>query len=210
MKVNEVFQSISGEVCPYGQGLFTTFIRLSGCTTGKCPYCDTDHSKYTEWDIETLIFHIMKTSPFNSGICITGGEPLEQKDAVVYLIDKLSKIRSLLWIETNGVVEIPDFNYGIHYVMDYKFHNHPNSINYSRLTTKSFIKFLVNSKEEFNKMISVLKTLNTDCRNIAVGTLWEGEVSPKEVVKWMWEELENLNSFNFYLNTQVHKFIDIK
>lgn len=215
IKVNEVFRSISGEVCPYGQGLFTTFIRLSGCTTGKCPYCDTDHSSYLEWDVADFISHIMQTVPFSSGICITGGEPLEQKEAFKELMGAFNVPGCKLWVETNGVVELLS-GYevrgcgGIHYVMDYKFHNPPLLINYLLLTTKSFIKFLVNSRENFNEMISVLKAIDTDCKNIAIGTLWEGEVTPKELVRWCWEELDNLVDFNFYLNTQVHKFIDIK
>lgn len=212
IKINEVFESISGEICPYGQGLFTTFIRLSGCTTGKCPYCDTNHSRYDEWDVEGLVNHIVKTSPFNSGLCITGGEPLEQKEAFEDLIEGVNQHgwRRKIWVETNGIVEIPDLHSEVHYVMDYKFHNKPNPKNYGMLTTKSSIKFLIDSRENFNEMIAVLNSIDTDCKNIAVGTLWEGEVTPKELVKWMWEEIRELNDFNFYLNTQVHKFIDIK
>jgi organic radical activating enzyme/5-methylcytosine-specific restriction endonuclease McrA len=38
LTVKEVFNSISGEVGPFGQGCLTTFVRFTGCNL-ECPYC---------------------------------------------------------------------------------------------------------------------------------------------------------------------------
>jgi 7-carboxy-7-deazaguanine synthase len=47
LRVNEVFYSIQGEGLRTGQA--SVFVRLSGCNMDPpCPFCDTDHTAYTE------------------------------------------------------------------------------------------------------------------------------------------------------------------
>ncbi len=46
LKIIQIFNSISGEVCSFGQGRRCTFIRLAGCNLScKNPPCDTPFSQ---------------------------------------------------------------------------------------------------------------------------------------------------------------------
>ena len=40
MQINEIYQSIEGEMSEHGQGAITTFIRFQGCNLA-CSYCDS-------------------------------------------------------------------------------------------------------------------------------------------------------------------------
>lgn len=217
LKVNDIFQSISGECSPVGQGAITTFVRLSGCESGKCSYCDTDHFKFKVWKSRDLYDHIVYETNNFGNICFTGGEPLEQPKGLQEVIAHLKWLNPMMnnynvWVETNGIMPLLKIK-GIDYVMDYKYHNPPLLDNYIGLSEDSMIKFLINSKKEFDQMIDLLndlKTMDIDCKTIVVGTLWKSRILHKTLLKWLLKEINNFQHFKFFLNTQVHKYIDIK
>jgi len=85
LKINEIFYSIQGE-STYA-GIATVFIRTSGCNL-RCNYCDTKYA-YNEgqrFSVEKLVD--ISSSYKTNYICITGGEPLLQKD-IYELMDRL-------------------------------------------------------------------------------------------------------------------------
>ena len=101
MKVNEIFYSIQGE--GHRVGTPVIFIRLSGCNL-SCGYCDTDHSSYTEMDVQQIMVSIKKYRCKN--VIITGGEPLIQDiEPLTYQL-KLSGYHIAL--ETNGTKHLND------------------------------------------------------------------------------------------------------
>ncbi|UCE73855.1 MAG: radical SAM protein [Methanomassiliicoccales archaeon] len=104
MKINEIFYSIQGE----GEliGVPTIFIRTSGCNL-RCSWCDTKYA-YEEGHEMSLEEILKKTKEYPSThICITGGEPLLQKD-IIGLVQKLSQNRYQVSIETNGSKSIEE------------------------------------------------------------------------------------------------------
>ena len=101
MKINDIFESINGEVSYWGQGKVTTFIRFSGCNM-SCLYCDTDHSHYTEMSLDEVLDKIAGSS----NITLTGGEPLLYQDAIIQIITGMPK--ATFTIETNGSID-PSF-----------------------------------------------------------------------------------------------------
>ena len=128
LRVVEVFNGISGEVCLPGQGIQTTFVRLSGCNL-KCAWCDTPHSqKITPEDRQftpvQLFRLVMKNNPRH--ILITGGEPLLQFAMVDAFYNLLSSSPyfsngGMLTIETNGSLFPSSVNWEkASFVMDYK------------------------------------------------------------------------------------------
>lgn len=105
MKINEIFFSIQGE----GKliGIPTVFIRATWCNL-RCIWCDTTYA-YTEgkeMNIDDVILAVNRYS--TKFICITGGEPLIQKPAVIELIHKLIEANYHITIETNGSITIND------------------------------------------------------------------------------------------------------
>ncbi len=111
MKVNKIFYSIQGE--GVYQGIPTVFVRLAGCNlVPHCSYCDTSYAwnpeDGEEISIEDIIKKVPKLSPYyKSWVCITGGEPLRQKDELEALVKGLKKNGYLIEIETNGSVKPP-------------------------------------------------------------------------------------------------------
>ena len=91
MKINEIFYSLQGE--GKWTGLPNVFIRTSGCNL-RCSFCDTKYAYYDgkEMSIKEILNQIVK---YNCQyICLTGGEPLLQKD-ILNLIGALLKKKYL-------------------------------------------------------------------------------------------------------------------
>lgn len=102
MKVNEIFYSLQGE--GYHTGKAAVFVRLSGCNL-KCPFCDTDFSKYTEMTEEQIVDNVCKLSINCHFVVITGGEPTLQDTTL--LIDMLHQNGYKVAMESNGTRKAP-------------------------------------------------------------------------------------------------------
>ena len=107
MKIVEVFYSIQGEGIHTGHS--AVFIRLSGCNL-KCPFCDTDYSRYTEMGTGTIVDKVHEVAHGRPMIVvITGGEPFLQIDnGLQDLCYVLSNAGYKIEVETNGTIAIPD------------------------------------------------------------------------------------------------------
>lgn len=102
--VNETFYSLEGEG-PY-IGIPTFFIRLTGCNL-RCEWCDTKYS-YSGGEQRTVDNVIEETLKYDTKyVCITGGEPLLQKE-VYPLMYKLLENGKRIILETSGSISIED------------------------------------------------------------------------------------------------------
>ncbi len=102
MLITEIFRSIQGE--GKSQGFPCNFIRLAGCNL-RCTWCDTPASREGgtgkgEDEIAAAIGRLP-----GRRLCITGGEPLLQKDELVPLLRRLHKLGYRMEIETNGTID---------------------------------------------------------------------------------------------------------
>ncbi len=102
MKVYSIFKSLQGEGLTIGAP--TTFIRTSGCPL-RCAYCDTPQAfdKGDQMSIETILAKVKKLKSHH--VCLTGGEPLAQKDAI-QLVERLLDTGYHLVLETNGAMPL--------------------------------------------------------------------------------------------------------
>ncbi len=107
LRVLEVFDSLQGE--GYWAGVPMTFVRLAGCNAPDfgldcVRWCDTEESWSAQAgedvDIDALInrLHLPR-------ICLTGGEPLLQLDAVAELLDAAHQREFRVHVETNGTID---------------------------------------------------------------------------------------------------------
>lgn len=98
-RVNDIFYSLQGE--GHNTGRAAVFVRFSGCNL-KCPFCDTDFSRFEELGDEEILARI---SVFPSRfLVLTGGEPSLQVDEE--FIRKLHAAGYEVAMETNGTHEI--------------------------------------------------------------------------------------------------------
>jgi len=104
MKIYSIFKSIQGEGLTIGAP--TTFIRTSGCPL-RCTYCDTTQA-YDTGEQMTLDAIMKKVEKFGTrNVCLTGGEPLAQRDAPK-LVQMLLDVGFKVVVETNGAMPLDE------------------------------------------------------------------------------------------------------
>ena len=104
MKIYSIFKSIQGEGLTIGAP--TTFIRTSGCPL-RCTYCDTPQA-FDKGEQMTIDMIMAKVKKFKcSHVCLTGGEPLAQRDAPK-LIQRLLDEHYNVVLETNGAMPLDE------------------------------------------------------------------------------------------------------
>jgi 7-carboxy-7-deazaguanine synthase len=116
MKINEVFYSIQGESTYTGFPTF--FIRTTGCNL-RCTYCDTKYSYHEGSDrsIDELIAESRASGARH--VCLTGGEPLLQKDSLV-LMSRLCDEGFFVSLETSGSKSISEVDRRVKVILDVK------------------------------------------------------------------------------------------
>jgi len=169
LKINSIFESISGEAGGFPQGVWTTFIRLQGCNL-LCRWpCDTPLAQdITDLHYELEIPKIVKMSG-NKYVLITGGEPLLQEETPE-LITELLRQEHIVQIETNGSLNIPAIP--VHWVVDRKGPSSRMSgsmISLKNLSTNIeqvhqcgggvYLKWVVSDREDVDFMIEEMKEL---------------------------------------------------
>jgi len=109
LRIAEIFRSLQGEAA--SSGWPTVFVRLAGCNL-RCLYCDTAWA-WTggdELDLDSIRSRIRAAGP-TKRVCLTGGEPLLQREAVLALATALIADGHEVSMETNGslpVDNLPD------------------------------------------------------------------------------------------------------
>lgn len=105
MQITEIFHSLQGEGPDTGKP--TVFVRTAGCNL-RCAWCDTSYSfgEGTPMSVEEIVAKV-RTYPVRN-VCLTGGEPLLQKDAPE-LIRALSDAGYTTVIETGGSMDISPY-----------------------------------------------------------------------------------------------------
>ena len=104
MRVAEDFRSLQGE--GRNQGRPTVFLRLAGCNLA-CAWCDTAYAREggTEMADDAVLAAVRKTAGPCRRLCVTGGEPLLQQEALVPLAAALAGDGFAVEVETNGTID---------------------------------------------------------------------------------------------------------
>ncbi|MGQ9583110.1 MAG: 7-carboxy-7-deazaguanine synthase QueE [Thermoplasmatota archaeon] len=102
MRICEIFHSIQGE--GVDAGLPTVFVRTVGCNL-RCNWCDTRYALDggSEWELDGILRRVR--SYRCRRVCLTGGEPLIQRDALE-LVRRLLDSGYEVSVETNGSLSI--------------------------------------------------------------------------------------------------------
>jgi 7-carboxy-7-deazaguanine synthase len=202
MKINEIFFSLQGEGLLVGTP--TGFIRMTGCNL-RCTYCDTTYA-YTagiEMSVQE-IYKKIKNFPSHH-VCITGGEPLAQKDTGK-LIDFLLKQRYKVCLETNGSFSIKKFagKKPLQISLDIKCPSSGSQSfmkmnNISMLSKKDQLKFIIKSKEDYDYAKSILQKYKPNCI-VFFQPVWGKD--PRTLASWILHD-----GLNVRLSLQIHKLI---
>ncbi|MER2163911.1 MAG: 7-carboxy-7-deazaguanine synthase QueE [Psychrobacter alimentarius] len=170
LRLTEIFYSLQGEALT--SGLPTIFVRLTGCPL-RCVYCDTEYA-FTGGERQSLdtIISMIKSHPCKR-ICLTGGEPLAQPNAIELMKRLLSEDYEIS-LETAGALTVENVPPAVSKVMDLKT---PSSgevdknlwSNLDYLTQHDQIKFVIMNREDYEWAKAKLAEHNLNER---VGTVW--------------------------------------
>ena len=150
LKITEIFYSLQGESSTVG--LPTVFVRLTGCPL-RCGYCDSEYAFYGGERL-TLTAICDKVASYHPRyICVTGGEPLAQRECHG-LLTRLCDAGYQVSLETSGALPLDDVDPRVIKVMDLKT---PGSGEVARnrweniplLQAQDQIKFVICSREDY-------------------------------------------------------------
>ena len=212
--VNEIFTSIDGEVNAWGQGCFSTFVRLAGCNI-RCSYCDTEKALLPNAGTEMEEQQVAETIARGGckKVTITGGEPLVQREAVELLIEYLAENGFKVSIETNGTLPVKALAAPVgmvNWIVDYKLPSsgmaarRMSDAEFVNLPKGSWVKFVIATEEDWNETCRFL-ALAPACLKIALSPCMgtPGAISPEELISRCVED----KMFNVVINCQIHKFL---
>ena len=150
MRISEIFRSIQGE--GRSQGLITTFVRLAGCNL-DCAWCDTPYARAGGKEVPVGdVFQAVEFSTCRR-VCITGGEPLLQRDEVAALAERLDGAGYRVEIETNGTIDFSPLQGSASICMDVKCPSSGEESDLSllsRITERDAVKFVVKGTEDLD------------------------------------------------------------
>lgn len=210
--LDEIFVSIQGESTD--AGLPCVFVRLYGCNVG-CSFCDQPQSPLnrSRISIGNLISKIQKYKV--KYVCLTGGEPMLQWNALYPVILELVSLDYKVSIETSGCVPIDadPYNRSFKYVMDVKCPSsgvsHKNVYeNLMNLQRKDEVKFVISNREDYDFMKKVLRTYPTSAK-ILVSPCFTPDFKPmigQELVDWLIKD----GLYDVRMQIQMHKVIGAK
>ncbi len=152
MRIVETFLSIQGEGLQMGR--LTYFVRTAGCNL-RCSWCDTGYAlNDSDAKCQMSPDEVLELIGDVKSICLTGGEPLLQKDAREF-IEKAIEAGKTLVLETNGSVSIaglPDSE-NLIVSMDIKcpssgMQDRMDLDNLAHLKRKDQLKFVIGDEED--------------------------------------------------------------
>lgn len=202
MKICEIFHSIQGEGLDMGAP--TVFIRTSGCPL-RCKWCDTLYafSEGEEMSIDEILTKV--GSYGESRVCVTGGEPLEQKD-IFTLLERLLEQGYFVSLETSGALPIEDMPCveNLRVVLDIKcpsseMHEKMDFSNIELLGPADELKFVISDRKDYDyakDIISKYKPIG----QIIMQPVWGNDL--KELVDWVIKD-----RLNARVLPQLHKII---
>jgi len=186
LRVSEIFYSLQGESTL--SGLPTVFIRLTGCPL-RCLYCDTTYAfKGGEtMEAEEILQQVAQYSP--QYVCVTGGEPLAQKDCQKLLGD-LCDEGYRVSLETSGSIDISDVDERVIRVMDLKT---PASgelekncyENIELLTDNDQLKFVICNEADYQWAKKILDEYSLNARCEILFSAAEGHLEPVQLADWI-------------------------
>jgi 7-carboxy-7-deazaguanine synthase len=203
LKINEIFYSIQGETSYVGYP--TVFVRTTACNL-RCTYCDTKYS-YFEGENQSLDQIIKEIESHKTEyVCITGGEPLLQKEVhelMRILCDRNFKVS----LETSGSKSIEQVDPRVKIILDVKT---PDSgaadsfimQNLLFTTPSTEFKFVICSENDFEWSEQFCRQHDLFKKFVVLYSPSYGQVSER----WLAEIILQKNS-SARLQLQLHKYI---
>ncbi len=201
LNINEIFYSLQGEALEVG--LPSVFIRLTGCPL-RCSYCDTEYA-FKGNNLIAINDIVTEVEKYNTKhVCVTGGEPLAQKNCNILLDILISKDYKVS-LETSGSIDIDNVDDRVSIVMDIKTPSSGESkqnkyINIAKLQTNDQLKFVIGSRSDFDWSVDILEKYPTKAEKLFSPVF--GDVEPDQLANWILE-----GQLRVRMQLQLHKLL---
>ena len=201
MRICEIFNSIQGEGLTMGAP--TVFVRAVGCNL-RCSWCDTGYS--FEGGTEMSVDEVLGEVGDCFRVCLTGGEPMLQPDAVE-LMERLVSEGIQVVLETNGSVDLSEVPKDplVMISMDIKC---PSSgmtdrmllSNLDLLSRKDQLKFVIKDEADLDFAVDFVRTHDPDTNIIF------GPVGGTDRLEWLVQRVLD-EHLDIRVLPQLHKII---
>ncbi len=207
LQLNELFHSIQGESTL--AGLPTIFVRFQGCNL-RCGYCDTPGAQEAgpgrsidAWRLlEVILGHGC------SHVCLTGGEPLIQRQAVAFLAQKLMETGRTVSLETNGSLPLAGLPDRLIRVVDLKtpgsgMAEHNLDKNLGQLGVGDQLKCVVAHRADFDWAVDRVRRADLPEKGVPVlFSPVQGRLDPASLAAWIME-----SGLPLRLQLQLHRLV---
>lgn len=203
LRINEIFFSLQGESTRVG--LPTVFVRLTGCPL-RCGYCDTAYA-FHEGSTRTIDDVLAEVTRYPTRtVCVTGGEPLAQRNCLT-LLTRLCDAGYSVSLETSGAIDIAEVDTRVSRIVDVKTPGSGESDknrweNLLLIAQHDEIKFVIASETDFAWSAAIVreKKLAEKCTVLFSPSF--GEVQPQQLADWILRE-----SLPVRMQLQLHKIL---
>lgn len=186
LKISEIFFSLQGETSR--AGLPTVFVRLTGCPL-RCVWCDTEHafSGGNTLTLEAILGDVAQYAAHH--VCVTGGEPLAQKNCLV-LLNALCDAGYDVSLETSGALDISAVDARVSRIVDLKAPGSGESgknrwQNLDHLTAHDELKFVLKDRADYEWARQAIREHHLDTLCPLLFSPVQGEVEPRAIAEWV-------------------------
>lgn len=203
LRLTEIFYSLQGEASRVG--LPTVFVRLTGCPL-RCTWCDTTYS-FTGGEPATIESVLAEVAKYPARqVCVTGGEPLAQKDCLP-LLTALCDAGYDVSLETSGALDVAGVDPRVARIMDLKAPDSGESArnlwrNLDVLNRRDEIKIVIASRSDYEWARTVLRERQLDALCPVLFSPAGGLIEPQSLAEWILED-----GLNVRFQLQLHKLL---
>ena len=203
LRVTEIFHSIQGESSRVG--LPSVFVRLTGCPL-RCVWCDTEHA-FSGGEALTLADILLRVARFGCAtVCVTGGEPLAQKNCLL-LLAALCDAGHSVSLETSGALDIGGVDPRVARIVDLKAPGSGEEArnrweNLELLTAHDELKFVLASREDYDWAVAACRQHRLFKLCPVLFSPVQGQLDPAQLAQWI---LDDRLPLRFQL--QLHKVL---
>ena len=189
LRVTEIFHSIQGESSRIG--LPTVFVRLTGCPL-RCVWCDTEYA-FSGGQSLTIGDILQRVAGYNCAtVCVTGGEPLAQKNCLQLLVALCDGGHSVS-LETSGALDIAEVDPRVARIVDVKAPGSGEQAknrweNVELLTAGDELKFVLASREDYDWAVSACRQRRLFERCPVLFSPVQGQLDPAQLAQWIMDD----------------------
>jgi len=203
LRLTEIFFSLQGEASR--AGLPTVFVRLTGCPL-RCTWCDTTYS-FSGGEPASIASVLIEVAKYPARqVCVTGGEPLAQKECLP-LLSALCDAGYDVSLETSGALDIATVDPRVARIMDLKAPDSGECVknrweNLELLNSRDEIKIVIASRGDYEWARDLLRERKLDNLCPVLLSPAQGMVDPTALADWILAD-----GLNVRFQLQLHKLL---